>query len=321
MSTFVMLVLVGLTRACNKEDCETGISVARGALIACAGLGAIACAATAGIACPIIVGCSVANGLGFAASQACRACGTDEGGDNEFTSSDRKTLQEISNRSENSFNDKDRENLQEILDRAVEGYNKEDRETLEEILKLSKEGFNNDDRRIVQELLARAELDSVKLGEIQKQVNDIPRQINELEEQLDVTQIIALYGDDLSNYYKIRQYYSRLQVTDGGRIKRDRHSEIFFKQAHDFQDIFIISTNIYRMVTGGHFLKSEGLFEAIPGSCKSFNYIFAIMSDCWVMYNTALAMKGYDILPAQIDTFKNQMIEIQNQYIQDCGCP
>ena len=72
MKVLLLLLMAASALGCNREDCQTGLSVTAGAGSACAAIGGAVCAFTLGIGCIVAAGCGVGAAVAGAATEACR---------------------------------------------------------------------------------------------------------------------------------------------------------------------------------------------------------------------------------------------------------
>ena len=251
------LLVTKASASCNREDCETGLSVGVGVASVCATVGSALCVATGwatmGLSCAVGLGCGVTAGVAEASKEACRACGHDGGG----------------------------------------------------------AGLNAD----------KLSSQMTELGLTAKQILD---QTLELEGQIQLAQIIALYGPDITNYKKTRGAFDRLSKNASGLILRNLDQESFEKAANSANHgLAVTAKQIFEMMTGGHPLKAESIFQAVPESCQNGtkNYFIRVMMDCYLLESVARAMRGESMSPTRVPEFKKQLILVEDQFIKDCGCP
>lgn len=242
---------------CNKEDCETGISVGAGLASTCATVGGAICAitgqATFGLSCVIDQACGMTAGVEDAFKEACRACSTNGIG------AGRKA-----------------------------------------------ERFSN------------------RMNRITLSVEQLLDQSVKLEGQIHLTKITAYYGHAITNYQKVRKAFKQLTKPPNGLIIRNLDADSFERASNNaFNGVAASSMQIFQMMTGGHPMKAESIFQAIPNSCKhdTKDYVIKVMIDCYILESVSRAMKGEIMNPARVVDFKKQLILIEDQYIKDCGCP
>ena len=160
-----------------------------------------------------------------------------------------------------------------------------------------------------------------KINILTMSVEKVLDQSIKIEGEIQLSHIITLYGQDITNYQKIRNAFKRLRKNSNGLIMRNSDSIRFARAANDPIDgLSASSLQIFQMMTGGHPLKSESIFEAVPDFCDngSKNYFLKVMFDCYILESVARAMSGERMHPNREQEFKNEVIEIEDQFTRSC---
>ena len=285
---------------------------------ACAAVGGAVCAFTLGIGCIVAGVCGVAAGVADGAKEACRACGVGGG-----AGIDVDRLTDLLSSNTDRLSDEMRNNtdrLSEQISRNTDRLTDEMRDNTE---KLSDEMRDNTER-LFDEIRENTDRLIAKINILTLSVEEVIDKSLEIEGQIQLTQIIALYGQDIANYQKVRNVFKRLKKNSKGLIMRNSDAQRFEQAANDAIDgLAASSMQIFQMMTGGHPLKSESIFQAVPDFCQNNakEYFLKVMFDCYLLENVARAMTGESMHPTRVQQFKRQLILIEDQFIRSCGCP
>ena len=163
---------------------------------------------------------------------------------------------------------------------------------------------------------------SLQMNNLSVTVENILNLTLKLEGQIQLTQIIGLYGQDINNYLKVKRAFNRLSKNAQGLVISNLDQESFEKAANSAIDGAAASYMlIFKMMTGGHPLKAETIFQAVPETCRDKDYFVKVMIDCNLLESVARAMRGESMNPTRVLEYKKQLKLVQDQFIKDCGCP
>ena len=289
--------------ACDEKACNVGTSVGVGACaVGSAVAGAALCAVTFGLGCALAVAAGPACGLVGEAIQggACSSCGSGELG-----------LEDVVNHLGG---------LEDIVGNGFASLEEEINHLGGEM----KEWFRTlsaNDKKLVE--------GQAKLIFMQKQglakLDTILDATEALSYNLDLTQMITLYGRDISNLKNIEYKFARLEKGRFGIIKNNDRVEVFTDAAlHPTDGLESSIDNVFAMMKGGHFLKRESIYEALNETfChpEAHQYLLMQLNTAFLLHATAKTMEGKTISENLKRDFRQNVIRASHSYYRHCGCP
>ena len=300
--------------ACDEKACNVGTSVGVSACaVGSAIAGAALCAVTFGLGCAVAVAAGPACALVGDAIKggACSSCGSGQLG-----------LEDVVNQL-GGLEDTVEDGFASLEDTVGNGFASLE----EEINHLGgemKEWFgtlSENEKKLVD--------GQAKLIFMQKQglakLDTILDATEDLSYNLDLTQMITLYGQDISNLKNIELKFARLEKGKFGIIKNNDRVEVFTDAAlHPTDGLESSIDNVFAMMKGGHFLKRESIYEALNETfChpEAHQYLLMQLNNALLLHATAKTMEGKTISKNLIRDFRQNVIRASHSYYRHCGCP
>ena len=148
-----------------------------------------------------------------------------------------------------------------------------------------------------------------------QQMND---NIKSLVSEVQLTQIIALWGDDISILNNAYDSFIEMTRDELGGIVPNYLSEQFLKKSDS--TIKDSMRNVIRMLTEGHPLKPESLWS-LSQFCRNgtYNYFIGQLMQSYDLYSVSLHMQGHQVMQQETEKFKSDFIKITNKFVTECS--
>ena len=322
---FLLLCLLSATTftaaGCDKAKCNVGTSAG----VATCGVGsaiggALACGATFGLGCAAVAAAGPLCGLAgdVIKEKLCENCGKEGLGFNDVVNK----LEDLDDTVEEGFQQLENtvlggfSNIQEGLDGLEAGLDRLGGE-----MNVWFGTLSANDKKLVE--------GQAKLIFMQKQglakLDTILDATEALSYNLDLTQMITLYGRDISNLKNIEYKFARLEKGRFGIIKNNDRVEVFTGAAlHPTDGLESSIDNVFAMMKGGHFLKRESIYEALNETfChpEAHQYLLMQLNTAFLLHATAKTMEGKTISENLKRDFRQNVIRASHSYYRHCGCP
>jgi len=289
----VIALVIRYSYCCDQKACEYGTAVGSqvgGAVAAGAGLFGASClvagAFTLGFGCvAAAVGTLLVVGSEIGQT-ACQECSEPEGSTFPL-----EKLDEILQNQKESF--------QDLSDLQV-------RNQLENLYWFQK----LHDRQ--KELLANQVVLKLNQQTIVKDLNNLMVKTSQLQSEIEMSQIITLYGEDISNLLHIQRDFRDMHKDNLGGIIIDRTSDRFLESALDNSiGVRRSSIDVIKMLTSGHPLKSESIWEVNTSYCRkaTAEFFASLLWNSFRLEGIALAMKGESMSKVEVERFHE---DVQN---------
>ena len=153
---------------------------------------------------------------------------------------------------------------------------------------------------------------------LMKEMQQMNDNIKSLVPLVQLTQIIALYGDDISRLNNAWRSYIGMTRDKLGSIEENYLSEQFLKNADS--TIKNSMNNVIDMLSEGHPLKPESLWS-LPQFCKNgtYEYFTGLLMQSYDLYSVSLHMQGHQVMQQETEKFKSDFIKITNKFVTECS--
>ena len=322
---FLLLCLLSATTftaaGCDKAKCNVGTSAG----VATCGVGsaiggALACGATFGLGCAAVAAAGPLCGLAgdVIKEKLCENCGKEGLGFNDVVNK----LEDLDDTVEEGFQQLENtvlggfSNIQEGLDGLEAGLDRLGGE-----MNVWFKTLSANDKKLVD---GQAKLIFMQNQGLEK-LDTVLEMTNDISYNLDLSQMISLYGQDINNLRKVNNKFNRLNRGKFGIIKNDHRVKVFTELALDPSDGLESSIdNVFAMMKGGHPLNPESIYEALG---KNFchqepnRYLMLLLTNALTLHATAMVMEGREVSSKLLRDFRQNVIMSSNSFNRHCGCP
>ncbi len=213
-------------------------------------------------------------------------------------------------------------NLEEMLKQEHAHLMGQSRHQLERHL-MAKEWYLSlkDDQKVI--LIRQAEF-LLRQKSILQSVNLVLSQTSRLQRNIDLRNIQALYGEDVSNLNDIHRFFKNMNKDELGRVVKNPNSDEFMQVANDPNvGLKLSMTKVVQMLTGGHPRQPQSLWEVNQGAfCnkEAEGYFASLLVSSFVLKRIALAMEGDAMAVENLDAFKRDLELIRGKFNAECSC-
>ena len=148
---------------------------------------------------------------------------------------------------------------------------------------------------------------------------------DDLPHNIDLAQMITLYGTDISNYKDVEDKFNHLEKGKFGIIRNNEHVNIFTDAALDPSNgLELYIKKVFAMMIGGHVQNNETIYEALEENFCSpevHNYLLKSLNKAILLHAIAVAMEGRKVSNKFLRDFRQNVIRASQSYYLHCGCP
>ena len=272
---------------CDEKACKYGTAIGTQVGSSIAAVGGIACAFTFGIGCLVAAGGAIAAAATTAGAELCDECSEDQSG-------------------------VPLEKLDEILRTQKENFQN-----------LSKTEINNhlENLRWFQRLSATQKklltgqaVLKINQQKILKDLTTLIANGKQLQKSIDMSQIISLYGDSISNLLYIQTLFDDMDKDEFGGIVDDFNSDDFIETTNDLRVGSKRSMkDVIKMLTSGHPLKSESIWEVDSSYCSrtQAEYFSTLLYSAFCLRRIALYMEGKSMSQREAQRFERDVKKVK----------
>lgn len=173
------------------------------------------------------------------------------------------------------------------------------------------------------ELLSGQAVLTLNQQKILKDLTTLVSKSKQLQTSIDMTQIISLYGDSVSNLLHIRSLFSDMNKDALGGIIDDFNSDDFIEATNHFRYGSTRSIkDVIKMLTSGHPLNSKSIWEVDSSFCgKSHAEFFSsLLYSSFCFRRIALEMEGKSMSKREAERFENDAENVNTSYESYCSC-
>ncbi len=155
-------------------------------------------------------------------------------------------------------------------------------------------------------------------------VNLVLNQTSRLRQNIDLRNIQAMYGGDVSNLNDIHRFFKNVNKDELGSVVKNPNSDEFMQVANDPNvGLKLSMTKVVQMLTGGHPREPQSLWEVNQGAfCNrdAEGYFASLLVSSFVLKRIALAMQGDAMALKDLDAFKRDLELIRAKFNAECSC-
>jgi len=289
----VILLITTSANCCDEKDCRFGTAVGAAASSTAAAVGGLVCAFTLGIGCAVAAAGTIYAAAATAGSNLCSKCSD--------PSIQLDKLNEI-------IKDQ-KENFQKLNKAQI----KNQLENVNWFRRLSS---------TQKELLAGQAVLKINQKNILEDLTTLVSKSQNILSQIHMNQIISLYGDSISNLIHLRSFFNDMHKDDLGGIIDDHNSDDFIENTNHVR--YGAKRNIkdvIKMLTSGHPLKRQSIWEVDYSFCKKTNvdYFSSLLLSSFLFRRIALEMEGNPMSQNEAKRFEKDLRKVVRSYEKHCG--
>eukprot|EP00092_Neocalanus_flemingeri_P104760 GFUD01134224.1.p1 GENE.GFUD01134224.1~~GFUD01134224.1.p1 ORF type:complete len:1144 (-),score=169.25 GFUD01134224.1:293-3652(-) len=153
----------------------------------------------------------------------------------------------------------------------------------------------------------------------------IHTKLDNIASQLDRIELKVDYSDTIQGYQNIRRLFSKIDkdLKTGLVVKNIYLANFLLASLDPIHGLHRIRPELFEMIKGGeNYLSADSIFKKVPESCEAnnFRFLWNMMTECIFMDMIALSMKGREMKPRETEQVQQNLVDISEQYVKDCGC-
>jgi len=291
----ILLLINTFVNCCDEKDCRYGTAIATQVSTSIGAIGAISCAVTFGIGCLVAAGGAIAAAATTAGSELCGECSETSalGGQTIPLEKLDKIMKE------------QKENFQNLSQGQINN-------RLENLKWFQKLASGQ------KKLLSGQAVLKLNQQKILKDLTTLVSKSKQIQSSIDMTQLINLYGDSISNLLHIQSLFDDMNKDDLGGIIDDFNSDEFIEATNHFRYGSKRSIrDVIKMLTSGHPLNSQSIWKVDSSYCsKSHTEFFSsLLYSSFCFRRIALEMEGNSMSKREAVKFENDVKNVKRYTI------